>query len=181
MHMCVTNLTINGSDNGLSPGRRQAIIWTNAGILLIGPLGINFSEIIIKINTFPFKKIHLKMSSVKQCLFSLSLNELHWDGTGSFDMQIIEIIHHQWQESVYPTPSMPWLLKAWWWKGPGHQQPRHLPSQLGMFWFQHQKGQHFRGWLALQRRKNISPLFNSIKACGYSRMKMCHKIGFLRS
>ena len=33
-----------GSDNGLSPDRRQVIIWTNAGILLIGPLGTNFSE-----------------------------------------------------------------------------------------------------------------------------------------
>ena len=41
-HMCVSNLTIIGSGNGLSPGRRQAIIWTNAGILLIGPLGTNF-------------------------------------------------------------------------------------------------------------------------------------------
>ena len=38
-HICVGNLTIIGWDNGLSPGRRQAIIWTNAGILLIGPLG----------------------------------------------------------------------------------------------------------------------------------------------
>ena len=36
-HICVGNLTIIGSDNGLSPGRRQAIIWTNVGILLIGP------------------------------------------------------------------------------------------------------------------------------------------------
>ena len=44
-HICVVKLTIIGSDNGLSPGRRQAIIWTNAGILLIGPLGTNFSEI----------------------------------------------------------------------------------------------------------------------------------------
>ena len=43
-HICVGNLTIIGSDNGLSPGRRQAIIWTNDGILLIGPLGTNFSE-----------------------------------------------------------------------------------------------------------------------------------------
>ena len=33
-----SKLTITGSDNGLSPGRRQAIIWTNDGILLIGPL-----------------------------------------------------------------------------------------------------------------------------------------------
>ena len=58
-HKCVSKLTIIGSDNDLSPGRRQAIIWTNAGILLIGPLGTNFSEILIEIYTFSFKKIHL--------------------------------------------------------------------------------------------------------------------------
>ena len=40
-HMCVGELTIIGSDNGLSPGRCQAIIWTNAGILLIRCLGKN--------------------------------------------------------------------------------------------------------------------------------------------
>ena len=43
-HICVGKLTIIGSDNDLSPGRRQAIIWTNAGILLIEPLGTNVSE-----------------------------------------------------------------------------------------------------------------------------------------
>ena len=37
-HIYVGNLTIIGSDNGLSSARRQAIIRTNAGILLIGPL-----------------------------------------------------------------------------------------------------------------------------------------------
>ena len=80
-HICVVKLTIIGSDNGLSPGRRQAIIWTNAGILLIGPLGTNFSEILIEIYTFSFKKMHLKMSSAKWRLFGLGLNELrlgHW-------------------------------------------------------------------------------------------------------
>ena len=64
-HKCVSRLTITGSDNALSPGRHQAIIWTNAGILLIGPLGTNFSEILIGIQTFSFKKMHLKMSSAK--------------------------------------------------------------------------------------------------------------------
>ena len=54
VYICVSKLNIIGSDNGLSPGRRQAIIWTNAGILLIGPLGTNFSE--IEINIFSFKK-----------------------------------------------------------------------------------------------------------------------------
>ena len=68
------NYTIIGSDNGLLPGRHQAIIWTNDGILLIGPLGTNFSEIIIKIQTFSFKKIHLKMSSGKCLPFCLGLN-----------------------------------------------------------------------------------------------------------
>ena len=55
-HICVENLTIIGSDNGLSPGRRQAIIWTNAGILLIRPLGTNFNEIFIEIQAFSLKK-----------------------------------------------------------------------------------------------------------------------------
>ena len=73
-HICVGNLTIIGPDNGLSPGRRQAIIWTNAGILLIGPWGTNFSEILIGIHTFSFKKIHLKMSSAKWRPFCLGLN-----------------------------------------------------------------------------------------------------------
>ena len=58
------------------PGRRQAIIWTNAGILLIGPLGTNFSEILIEIQTFSFKKIDFKMSSVKWRPFCLGLNVL---------------------------------------------------------------------------------------------------------
>ena len=64
-HICVGKLTIIGLDNGLSPGRRQAIIWTNDGILLIGPLGTNFSEILIGIQTFLFNKMHLKISSAK--------------------------------------------------------------------------------------------------------------------
>ena len=64
-HICVGSLNNIGSDNGLSPARRQAIILTNAGILLIRPLGTNFSEIAIEIITFSFKKIHLKMSFAK--------------------------------------------------------------------------------------------------------------------
>ena len=62
-HISVSKLSIIGSDNGLSPDRRQAIIWTNAGILLIGPLGTNFIEIIVGIQTFSFRKMHLNMSS----------------------------------------------------------------------------------------------------------------------
>ena len=76
MHICVSKLTIVGSDNGLSPGRRQAIIWTNDGILLIGPLGADFSEILIEILTFSFKKMRFKLSSAKWRPFCLGLNGL---------------------------------------------------------------------------------------------------------
>ena len=69
-------LTIIGLDNGLSPGRRQAIIRTNVGILLIGSQGTNFNEILIEIHISLFKKIHLKMSSGKWQPFCLSLNVL---------------------------------------------------------------------------------------------------------
>ena len=79
-HICVGKLIIIDSDNGLSPGWHQAIIWTNSGIWSIGPMGTNFSEILIEIHTFSLKKMHLKMSSAKWCLFCLGLNVLtHWD------------------------------------------------------------------------------------------------------
>ena len=60
----MTNIRISkiitiGSDNGVSTDRRQAIISTNAGILLIGPLETNLREMLIEINTFSFKKMHL--------------------------------------------------------------------------------------------------------------------------
>ena len=68
--------TIIGSDNGLSPVRQQAIIWTNAAILSIRPIGTYFSEILFKIKKFSFKEMHLKMSSAEWRPFCLSLNVL---------------------------------------------------------------------------------------------------------
>ena len=85
MHKCTSNLTIIGSDNGLSPGQRQAIIWTNAGILLTGPLRTNFNEILIVIQTFSFMKMHLKMSSGRWWPFCLSLYVLMLDVLNSFE------------------------------------------------------------------------------------------------
>ena len=64
IYVSVDKITI-GSDNGLSSGRHQAITRASAGIFLIGPLGTNFSEILIEIRTFSFKKRRLKMSSRK--------------------------------------------------------------------------------------------------------------------
>ena len=79
-HICVGNLTIIDSDNGLSPGRRQAIVWTNVGILLIEPLRTNFSQILTEIQAFSFKKMHVKMSPARRRPFCLGLNVLtHWE------------------------------------------------------------------------------------------------------
>ena len=75
-YLCVSKVTINVSDNGLLPGCRQAIIWTNAGILLIGPLRTNFSEILIGIEIFSFRKMHFKMSSGKWLPLCRGLNVL---------------------------------------------------------------------------------------------------------
>ena len=73
MHICVDKLTIVGSDNGLSPGRCQAISWTNAVIFLIGLLGTNFSENLIINQMFSFNIMRMKMSSAKWCPFWLGL------------------------------------------------------------------------------------------------------------
>ena len=75
-HIYVRKFTIIGSDNGLSPGQRQTIIWTNVGVVLMEPLGTNFTEIRIEICTFSFKKMYLKMSSGKWRSFCLGLNVL---------------------------------------------------------------------------------------------------------
>ena len=67
-HICVGKLTIIGSNNGLSRGRRQAIIWTSDGILFIGPLETNVSEIVIE-----NKCIHWKNVFENVCeMFSIS-------------------------------------------------------------------------------------------------------------
>ena len=100
-HICVGKPAITGSDNGLSPDRRQAIIWTNAGILLIGPLGTYFSEILTGIQTFSFKKMHLKMSSAKWRSFCLGLNVLN----AEFERE---------KETLYDTLIIAFILYSIW-------------------------------------------------------------------
>ena len=75
-HKCVSYQATIGSDNGLLPSRRQAIIGTNAGIFLIWPLGTKFSEILIEIHIFSFKKMHFKWSFGKWRPFCPGLNVL---------------------------------------------------------------------------------------------------------
>ena len=76
MLIYINKLTIIGSDNDLSPGRPQVVVWTNAGILSIRTLGKNFSETLGEIHTFSFTKMHLKISSVIWRQFCVGLNVL---------------------------------------------------------------------------------------------------------
>ena len=69
-HICISKLTIIGSDIALSPGRRQAIIWTNAGILLIRPVGTNLREILIEIYIFHSRKYIWKCRLEMAAIFS---------------------------------------------------------------------------------------------------------------
>ena len=64
-HICVSKLIIIASDNGLSPARHQAIIWTNAGILLIWLLGTNFNGILfIFIQENAFENVVCEMAAI---------------------------------------------------------------------------------------------------------------------
>ena len=112
-HICVGTNTNIGSDNGLSPGRRQAIICTNAGILLIGPLGTNFSEILIEIQTFSLKKKRLKMSSAKCCSFCLGLNVLKQQWWPSLLLYLSARGEDMWSVHCMTTLKSNWKLACW--------------------------------------------------------------------
>ena len=114
-HICVGELTIIVSHNGLSPGRRQAIIWTNAGILLIGTLVTHLIQILIGILTFSFTKMSLKVSSGKWRPFCLGLNEPMVNYSIS-DTTIevaceVEIRHHGSQLTTYHRE---FYCVCWW-------------------------------------------------------------------
>ena len=74
------NQATMGSDYGLWPGRCQAIIWTNAGILLIWPLGTNFSESAIEIHTFnqenEFENVVWKIADILSRPHNVLLNHV---------------------------------------------------------------------------------------------------------
>ena len=99
-HICVSKLTIIGSDNGSSPGPRQAIIWTNAGILSIRLLGTNFNEILIEILTFSFMKMLLKVSSAKWRPFCLGLNLLS-DVNYGIPFSVISVVNFAWKLKLF--------------------------------------------------------------------------------
>ena len=73
-HICASKLTIFGPENGLPPGRRQAIIWTNDGILLIWPLETNLNEKLMEINGN--ENVVCEMSAIFLGLFVLTIHQL---------------------------------------------------------------------------------------------------------
>ena len=147
-HICGGKLTTIGSDNGLSPGRRQAIIWINPAILLIGPLRTNFSEILIGIQTFSFRKMHLKVSSAKWRPFCLGLNELK---TGS----VVTI------ESCYISHAL--LINTCVWQGriTIHAQHQHIEAQTKWPTFSRWHFQtHFLEWKMVELRFKFHRIFS---------------------
>ena len=58
-HTCISNLIIIGSDNALSSGRRQAIIWIIAGILLIGPSAQWVNSVLLYVRSKVFHDVSL--------------------------------------------------------------------------------------------------------------------------
>ena len=78
-HICAGNLTIIGSDNGLSCGRRHANIRTSGVVSSIGHVGTTFSQIVFEIRTFSFNKIDFKPSSTKWQPFYSGLNVCRLD------------------------------------------------------------------------------------------------------
>ena len=92
-HICFSKLTIIDSYNALSPGRHQAIIWTNPGMLLSRTLGTNLSEILSEMHTFLFKKMYLKMWSAKWRPFRLFLNVLTQGRPGPLFTKLCDVYH----------------------------------------------------------------------------------------
>ena len=112
-HICVGSLTIIGSDNGLSPVRRQATIWTNDGQLLIGPLGKNLSEILIEILIFSFKKKRLKVSSAKWWPFCHGPNVLSNPDSLLWE-SIMPLSCFLWRYACWLRRSLLWLIVMDW-------------------------------------------------------------------
>ena len=92
-HICVSKPPIICSNNVLSPGRRQAIFWTNAGVLLIGPLRTNSSEILIQENTFEnviwkWRPFFLGLNVVKKFGIYCNISDGVYRGPGYWNKSI---------------------------------------------------------------------------------------------
>ena len=153
-HIRVGKLTIIGSDNGLSPGRHQAIIWTNTGILLIWPLGTNFNEILIGNQTFSFKKKHLKKSSAKWRPFCLGLNVLTAGPVHTRNLELVIIRHaNALAHNRDSPPAVAVLITKKWFC----QCSMTINSCEDIFWYSRRDFAKFRG---MRRLNSNGPLLS---------------------
>ena len=120
-HIRVSKLTIIGSDNGVWLAWRQAIIPTNAGILLIRPLGINLCDTLIAIHIFSFTKMW-SLTPLKSCKVSTTtVLQLLPSSTGANSMDLTDsnvIITVLWWNlfffiNILVSLSSSWQRNAW--------------------------------------------------------------------
>ena len=124
-----SKLIMIGSDNGLSPGRHQAIIWTNAAILLIWTLGTNVSETLSEIHTFSFKKMHLIMFSAKWRPYYLGRLNVSSTRTGHvYSLSVLLVLRPEYFGIITTIACLP---MTWLHASPGHQQPWHWLCKIG--------------------------------------------------
>ena len=140
--ICVNKVTTIGADSGLLPGRRKAIIWANAEILLIGSLGTNFSEILVKIQTFHSEKCIWKCRLVNGSHFVLA--SMCWHIVPHITMRYWDITRTTRTPAFwgYPLPprDYPYLTSSFWIPSPcywsvhiGSQVKRWKPKKLEKF------------------------------------------------
>ena len=115
-----------GSDNGMSPVQRQAIIRTNAGLLSVGLLGTNFHDLRIGIQSFSFKKMHLKVSSAK---IAAILSRGRWVNSSQSHDAIIELCQNNGTISTESSLSPIWYYTIINTLRPG-QNGRHFPHGI---------------------------------------------------
>ena len=123
-HICARELTIIGSDNGLSPGRRQAIIWTNARILLIGPVG-NKLQWNLKRNLYIF---------IQEAVFQISSKNWRPFCLGIDVIKVLKCAQWILKSYLGLTRSISWLLMPWLLTSPGHQQQWHWLCRICRSW-----------------------------------------------
>ena len=121
-HICVGNLTSISSDNGLSPDRCQAIIWPNAGILLIEPLETNFKDSFIHKNTF--KNFVWKMAAILSQFVNMIYNI--WSIPDGCNYNVIRG-HH----GSVSTVSI--CCRAWWSTDAQHHKHHHLRKRFTLY------------------------------------------------
>ena len=141
--MRVSKLTIIGSDNGLSPGRHQAIIWHQCWNAVNWTLSNKLQEIFIEIHTFSFKKMHLKISFGKLWPFSLGLNVLtHWgrDKMAAIFQTTFSNALFEWKYRIKislkfvpkgPIDNIPALVQIMAWRRPG-DKPLSEPMMVSL-------------------------------------------------